>query len=62
MLNAQIPGIDVRSMMNNKAILNMVMNIHLAPGTWTSSKLYNGQSLQSRQVGSAGMLTIQKAG
>lgn len=62
MLNVKIPGIDVRSFMNNKAILQMVMNIHLVPGAWTTGKMYNGQKLQSRLTGASGMLTVEKKG
>jgi hypothetical protein len=62
MLDAKIPGIDVRSFMTNKAVLNMVMNEHLVSGMHTADKLSDGQQLQSRQVGSAGQLTIQKSG
>jgi hypothetical protein len=32
MLNVRIPGIDVRSYMNNRAVLTMVANLHLVPG------------------------------
>jgi hypothetical protein len=32
MLNANIPGIDIKAAMSNQAILSMVLNIHLASG------------------------------
>lgn len=62
MLNVNVPGINVRSYMSNRAILQMVMNIHLVPGRYTSSKMSNGEKLQSRLGGSAGQLTVQKSG
>ncbi|KAI8467637.1 MAG: hypothetical protein J3K34DRAFT_480939 [Monoraphidium minutum] len=62
MLNVKIPGVDVRSFMNNRAILQMVMNIHLVPGTWTTAKMTNGQKMQSRLSGASGALTVKKDG
>ena len=62
MLNVQVPGIDVRSFMNNRAVLQMVMNIHMVPGRYTAAKMANGQTLQSRLAGSSGLLTVEKAG
>lgn len=62
MLNIRIPGVDVRSFMNNRAIVTMVMNNHIVSGAWPTNKMYNGQKLQTRTAGSAGVLTIVKSG
>ncbi|KIZ01010.1 hypothetical protein MNEG_6951 [Monoraphidium neglectum] len=62
MLNVKIPGIDVRSFMNNKAILQMVVNLHLAPGAWTTQKMTDGTKIPTRLAGTAGTLTVKKDG
>lgn len=60
MLNVRIPGIDVRSFMNNQAVLRMVMNVHMAPGKFTTASLKDGQTLQTRLAGASGQLTVEK--
>jgi hypothetical protein len=32
MLNAKLPGIDMKASMNNPALMSMALNIHLASG------------------------------
>lgn len=39
-----------------------LQNIHMVPGTWTTSKITNGQKLQSKLAGASGALTVVKQG